>query len=144
MSSESRDISCYSSPKKFRDSSTALGMTKRAPSGDEPAFWWRLRHPRSDADRKRLPSHPPSLGYGVAGRDGPTIATKGRTNSVRNLQKKWQRPPRITGHKSQPANTFPRAQATVATKLDCRCTTGSFQPGLLRNCGAVSSLTHAD
>src|SRR5438034_6554135 len=29
MSSESRDISCYSSAKKIRDSSTALGITKK-------------------------------------------------------------------------------------------------------------------
>jgi len=29
MSSDSRDISCYSSAKKIRDSSTALGMTMK-------------------------------------------------------------------------------------------------------------------
>jgi hypothetical protein len=32
LSSESRDISCHFSYKKIRDSSTALGMTKRAPA----------------------------------------------------------------------------------------------------------------
>ena len=42
MSSESRDISCCSSAKKVRDSSTALGMTTKALFADESALWWPL------------------------------------------------------------------------------------------------------
>src|SRR5207247_6887886 len=44
MSSESRDISCYSSAKKIRDSSTALGMTKKRPTQDDLHCSWASPH----------------------------------------------------------------------------------------------------